>query len=202
MNIGFFLSAESASVPPDAPVSEVKQRLAKEKYLVVKDGDRYVGILSQADALRSEGTTVAECATEKPFVTKDRDVGEVLHLMLEHDYAALPIVDERGAYLGAISFDDIADILCGIVTAKFDINFTNVVGDDDLESAKQSFIAQMHHHIKNPIQVIYSALRLLQQDNRTNGQEILIHAIENNLRRIDLLMNDLSKQYLSAAQPR
>ncbi len=196
MNVGFFLSSEPAPVAPDTPISAIRQRIAGEKYLVVKDSGGYVGLLTQADVLRSDGETVTECLTEKPFVPMRREVGEVLNLLIERGIAAVPVADDEGKYVGTISFDDIVNILCGIVNARIDISFTNIVGSADVEQAKQSFIAQMQHNIKNPLQVIYSALRLLENDAKTQEHTLLIHAIENNLRRIDLLMNDLTKQYL------
>lgn len=195
MNIGFFVSAETAAVSPCDEIARIKNLLLEKKYLVVKERGNYVGILTQSDVLRRDGRTVNDCLTEKPFIPADQDVGEVLNLMLEHDYGALPIVNDRGDFIGSISFDDIVNIVCGIVSAKIDITVTNVIGDDRLESAKEAFLAEIHHQFKNPIQGIYSALNFLHRDNGKTDQEILIHSIESNVRRIDTLLNDLTRRY-------
>ncbi|MFA6504462.1 MAG: CBS domain-containing protein [Treponemataceae bacterium] len=195
MNIGFFLTNGMTSVSPTEEIAQIKDALIDQKYLVVKENGLYVGILTQSDVLRKDGTIIADCLTEKPLVPADLDVGEVLNLMLEHDYGALPIVNAKGEFIGCISFDDIVNILCGIVSAKIDITFNNIVGDHDLETAKHAFLAEINHQIKNPIQGIYSALNFLHKETGKTDQEILIHSIESNVRRIDILVNDLTKHY-------
>jgi len=83
-----------------------------EVYVVDKAG-RLVGAVSPADLLQAvPGTLVKEIAERDPVsvpVTLDQE--KIAERVVEHDLAAVPVVDEKGVLLGQVLHDDVADVI-------------------------------------------------------------------------------------------
>ena len=106
-------------VRPDDTVFSALQLLAKYEVgaLVVMDGGRLVGIVSERDYTRkvalqgrsSKDTSVSEIMTGQVFtVTPGTGTRECMSLMSERKFRHLPVV-EGGTVLGMISIRDIMD---------------------------------------------------------------------------------------------
>lgn len=106
-------------VRPDDTVFSALQLLAKHEIgaLVVMDGARLVGIVSERDYTRkvalqgrnSKDTPVSEIMSPEVFtVTPATGTGECMALMSERKFRHLPVVD-GGTVLGMISIRDIMD---------------------------------------------------------------------------------------------
>jgi CBS domain-containing protein len=83
--------------------------------LVVVDGVRLVGILSERDVIRRvlaerrdlETTPVGEvCTTDVKTVSTDSDIGECARLIKEHGFRHVPVVSASGAPMAIISSRD------------------------------------------------------------------------------------------------
>jgi CBS domain-containing protein len=105
------------SVAPDATVYEAIELLAEKGIgaLVVLDGDRLVGIVSERDYARklilkgreSQTTAVRDIMTSTVYtVTTDKTTVECMSLMTEQRIRHLPVVDDDRV-IGVISIGDV-----------------------------------------------------------------------------------------------
>jgi len=113
------------TVPPKASVYEAIALMAAKEIgaLVVKDGARVVGILSERDYARevilknksSKTTSVDEIMTEKViYVSPERRIEECMALMTKYRVRHLPVMDEN-SLVGMIS---IGDVLKEVIAGK------------------------------------------------------------------------------------
>ena len=104
------------SVAPTATVYEALEIMAANNIgaLVVLDGDRLVGIMSERDYARkvilfdrgSRETTVAEIMTPDPVtVPRSTTVTECMELMTNNRFRHLPVVDD--GLVGVVSIGDV-----------------------------------------------------------------------------------------------
>ena len=114
------LAAKSQAIHAAKPADSVYSALesmAKHGigFLVVLDGSRLAGVLSERDYARkvvvknrsSKDTTVAQIMTEKVVtVTPDQTVPQCMALMNTHGFRHLPVV-ERGVVIGVLSIRDL-----------------------------------------------------------------------------------------------
>ena len=110
-------TGEIYSVPPDASVFDAVSLLAEKNVgaLLVMDGDKLVGLLSERDytrkvmlrGKRSRETTVAEImSTDLKVVTPREAVQDCLRLMTDKRVRHLPVLDGEKV-VGVISIGDL-----------------------------------------------------------------------------------------------
>jgi len=105
------------SIPPDATVLDAVKRMAEESVgaLLVMDGDRVVGIISERDYARkvilkgraSDDTPVRDIMSpDVATTTSEANVRDCMNLMTERRIRHLPVVD-GGRVTGVISIGDL-----------------------------------------------------------------------------------------------
>lgn len=108
-------------VPAIAPWASIREAAEILEHfdvgaLVVIDGSRIVGLLSERDVLRKvvgqgrspEGAKVAEAMTEDPVTVREDDpLAEAIARMEAGHFRHLPVVDGTGACTGMLSVRDI-----------------------------------------------------------------------------------------------
>jgi magnesium transporter len=116
------MQTEVVKVPSDAPVEAAidavrdadPERMGEihEVYVVDRDG-RLVGSVSPADLLHAEPETpVRDIVEPNPVVVPvTMDQEKLAETVVEHDLAAVPVVDERGVLVGQVLHDDVANVL-------------------------------------------------------------------------------------------
>ena len=111
------------TVEPDASVYRALELMAEHRVgaLVVLEGDRPVGIISERDYARkvilldrgSRKTTVAEIMTsDLKTVTRDQTTNDCMELMTKKRIRHLPVVEE-GRLIGIISIGDVVRAVIG-----------------------------------------------------------------------------------------
>lgn len=108
--------SEVHSISPTDTLDRVVDRLVGNNCgaLVVMEGERMVGIISERDVLRAcaelksplEAVVGDRMTTDIVTATPDNDVEHVMGLMTNHRIRHLPVVDE-GRLVGVISIGDI-----------------------------------------------------------------------------------------------
>ncbi|WOO40708.1 magnesium transporter [Rubellicoccus peritrichatus] len=119
---GGIMTPEVAKVFTDMTVTEAVgmiQKLDEELehiyYIYVVDhDDQLLGIVSMRDLVMAKGSDVIGdiMTTElRGIIPVDMDQEEVAHEMAEHNFHALPVVDENKRLIGIVTDDDIIDII-------------------------------------------------------------------------------------------
>jgi CBS domain-containing protein len=114
------------SLPPDATVYSAIELMADKGVgaLLIIDGDRLVGIISERDYARkiilqgksSSDTFVREIMTLSPITIRCEDnVDEAMRRMTENRIRHLPVIDSEGRVAGMLS---IGDLVKWIVTSQ------------------------------------------------------------------------------------
>lgn len=108
-------------IRPEQTVAEAIQQMREASVgcLLVCEGDRLVGILTERDLLRrvfAAGkpltTTVAACMTPAPVVVRRKEtIGAAARRMEEGGYRHLPVIDEAGRPVGLLSVKRIVHYL-------------------------------------------------------------------------------------------
>jgi acetoin utilization protein AcuB len=126
MRVRALMTGATIAVPPDTPVLDARQLMAKERirHLLVTDGGELVGIVTDRDIrlnMPSPATslsvwelnhlltklTVDEVMTRSVMtVGPDREASDAARLMLDHKIGALPVVD-GGALIGIVTETDL-----------------------------------------------------------------------------------------------
>jgi len=106
------------SVPPDASVGDAARLLAQHKIgaVLVMNGDRVAGILSERDIVRGLAEAVDVCITAKVrdlmtaevFVCHEDDTVErLMEIMTAKRIRHLPVVDANGDVAGIVTIGDV-----------------------------------------------------------------------------------------------
>jgi len=119
------------TLPAAMPLAEAREVLhARELYQapVVDEGGRLIGLLGLADLLRAAwapgsapepleaGLAVADaCRHPVDALREDAPFEIIVRLMLDKDYAALPVVDDEGKVIGMVGMRDLLRGLLGMV---------------------------------------------------------------------------------------
>lgn len=114
--VELFVSDDLISIEPDATLHQIAQRLASEGVgaLVVTEGDRVIGIISERDVVRAvaagkdlNSTTAGDLGTRRVVTcTPDTTVQAAASLMMEH-YVRHLLVEDRNGPLGMVSARDL-----------------------------------------------------------------------------------------------
>jgi predicted transcriptional regulator len=184
-------------VKPFAGIDSVENDLIEHKYLVIKDGEKFVGLLTPSDVVRNFHYLAVDCYTKKPAICEDESIDAVVAKMLECKQAVLPVFSKEKEYIGSVMYETILKEICTLMRSNVEISVTNIIGNNDIETVKQNFLAEMFHNTKNPIQVIYSSINILKDNTSKKEQEILINSILTSTKQIDILINKLFQAYFN-----
>ncbi len=118
---GGHMTPEFISIPPEATVASalrlIRAQAAEAEtvyYTYVTDrGGRLVGIVSLRTLVLSEPhQRISEIMRRQVIhIPASTDQEQAARLLMEHDFLALPVVDDNGRLLGLITADDMADVI-------------------------------------------------------------------------------------------
>jgi len=108
---------EIFSMPPTATVQQVAEELTRRRVgaVVILDGDRLVGILSERDIVRSiarrgekalEMSAASVMTAEVETCRLDDPIDDVMHRMTGSRFRHMPVVEE-GRLVGLVSIGDV-----------------------------------------------------------------------------------------------
>jgi CBS domain-containing protein len=114
------MRTEVVTSVPSMPVEEVTALLSFHHFtgLPVMDGDRLVGVVSEADVIGKDGSTVGEIMTrEVVAVADDTPAEEVARILTDRGIRRVPVVRD-GRLVGIVSRSDIIHWLAGADTGR------------------------------------------------------------------------------------
>ena len=91
------MSSRLLTVAPNSTLAEVRETMADKKlrHMLVCDGDRLLGIISDRDLARKSGRTAADVMTESPMsVPPDTLLSPAVTLMMRKRISCLPVVED------------------------------------------------------------------------------------------------------------
>lgn len=197
MQVKYCLSNIKECVDPFAGVESVESRLIELGYLVVKDRDRFMGILTPEDVLSCGHVLVVDCLREKPRLAADDGIEKAVSLMNAENLRALPVFAPDGAYLGIVTYPRLLNEMSLLERPSSTVNVLNLVGAHDIEQVKNAFINELYHNTKNPIQVIYSAVNLIENTKENKERKLLLDSVLRSVKHIDDVINQLFSAYFS-----
>jgi two-component system cell cycle sensor histidine kinase/response regulator CckA len=95
---------------PYAGIESIEKRLRDNSFLVVLDGDSFLGILTPSDIIKSPHQLVIDCVHDRPRVDHDQDIESVLMVMKETRNSVLPVF-KGDEFIGVVSQTAITDYL-------------------------------------------------------------------------------------------
>jgi predicted transcriptional regulator len=191
MKIRDLVNKHEKIVNPFSSINSIEEDLIRESYLVIKEDERFVGILTMADVLASGHNLVIDCYSEKPLVNSDEDAENVMNQMLLKKFSVVPVVDIENKYIGCAHVNTILSQIWEITKQQVSINWIDVTDPSQTETGKRVFSSELFHNTKNPIQVILSAADMLLSDASTFQSKMLLKSIESNARLLDALITKL-----------
>ncbi len=138
------MQTEVIAVPPEWDVGKAIDYMRETAELpehfyelyVVDDAQRFLGAVSLDRLLRSKRPVPISdlMDAERRLVHADQDQEEVARLFQRYDLVAAPVVDANECLVGAITFDDIADVI--VEEAEEDIKaLGGVIRDEELSDS-------------------------------------------------------------------
>jgi len=115
MTVGEIMSGDVLAVDPSTGLREAASRMHERRVgaVVVLDGSRLVGILTERDVLRAVATDrvdgpVSDAMTRDPdTVEAAEQAGQAAAVMIHGGFRHLPVVDEDDSVVGMISIRDL-----------------------------------------------------------------------------------------------
>jgi magnesium transporter len=137
---GGVMTPDVITVTYDSTAEQVIERLRTASldhewvnYVYVTDGDgRLWGVVTLRDLLLAEPTATVNTFAEHDLMTAhpDDDQEQVAEVISKYDLLALPVVDEAGELLGAVTIDDVVDVLRQEHTEDFE-KFMAITGSHE-----------------------------------------------------------------------
>lgn len=192
MRVGDFISRTFEPITSEVRLSEALVRLSTEGFLPVVSGGRFVGILTQSDALCGEGDLVGDRLRPVPHYHCDDKLSDVVEVLLSTGFPALPVFDPEETFLGVVTLKIVFRMVTDMAPSLIKVTILNVQGSDDFEAVKSTFLSNLFHHTKNPIQKILSTVSMLKEDHSERERQFFCSVIETNAKQLDLTINCLA----------
>ena len=195
MDIVSIIECNECIYEPYTSIQKLENDLFEYGYVVLKERETFYGILTIRDLAQNYHQLAIDCITPKPPLSIKNSLEEVVHLFLESKQMVLPVFDGP-SYRGSILFRKLLREILYIQRGIVNVEVKNVIGNTSFENAKYSFISQMLHHTKNPIQTIISATHLIEEDTSRKDISIFLNAIRTSAEEINILFDKLLAHYL------
>jgi magnesium transporter len=119
-SVGRIMTPDYVRIRPDWTVAHALEHIRRfgrdaetvNVVYVIDEQGRLVDDLRLRQLIFADPSTKVEDLMNRSFVTlrADQDRGEAVTLMSRYDRTALPVVDSRGALIGIVTHDDVADV--------------------------------------------------------------------------------------------
>jgi predicted transcriptional regulator len=195
MTIKHLIIRDKESIAPFVSIESIEEKLLEKGHLVVKNNAEFLGILTFPDIVKQSHNLVIDCLVPKKRVMEQDDLQHVYDLMKQEKQHVLPVFDKSERFVGCVAYADVLRESCSLIAAPVEVRVENVIGDDKTEVMKHDFIKELYHNTKNPIQVIYSAIDMIDTSDTLRDKKLMLQNIRKNTKKIDDIINGLYLKY-------
>jgi len=195
MKIRELVNQNEKIIQPFTSIASIENDLINNFYLVIKDGLKFIGLLTPSDVVASGHNLVVDCYSEKQPVNENEEAENVMNIMLKKGLLVAPVFDNCNNYLGSVQINTMLQKVWDITKQNVSINWINVVDSRDTDNIKQEFSSELFHNTRNPVQVILSAVDMIRSDPDNFERKMLLCSIESNARLLDTLITKLYMFY-------
>lgn len=110
MKIGELASTSYLTVSPHESVASVEERLVREKFVVIEDEGRYVGLLTLCDRIKRPHVLAVDCLCERVALDAEEPLERAIEVMEEASAHFLPVL-EGGRFVGVASYKALVEHL-------------------------------------------------------------------------------------------
>jgi len=190
------LLTEYPVVSPYLPSEEAAEMFKKQQYLVVREEDNYLGLLTPKDLSFNRKVLIGDSIKTKPSVGSMESVPKAVTKLLDSGFNALPCIDES-CFTGVFTEERAFSWMCGKMhNEEIKVNFTNLIGEERAEEQKARFLSELSHQTRNPIQILYSGMDLLSETALTIEQQDILKMMLTSTAKMETLMSELFAEYL------
>jgi predicted transcriptional regulator len=189
------LQCDEVVIHPFTSISSIEDTLIEKTYVVVMDGGDFYGLLTPSDVMVMGHQLAIDCVTQKARVADDDQIEEVFNKMNRDRQYVLPVFTKNGKYLGSTTYKRIIEEIGLLKKQPAEVKITNMIGIKDIETVKQSFIHELYHNTRNPLQVIHSCLNLYKNASNSLEKDNLLESIAESTNQIDDTISELFLSY-------
>jgi CBS domain-containing protein len=191
MKIAELVNKNEIVIHPFVSVASIENELIHNAYLVIKNENSFIGLLTPSDVLVNGHNLVIDCYTKKPLINGNMDAESVMNMMFQEGLLVLPVVDDDNKYIGSVQVNTMIKEIWDIAKPNININWINVVDNGEGDKSKRDFSVELFHHTRNPVQVILSAVDMLRSAPGEFETKVLLSSIESSARLLDSLITKL-----------
>jgi len=195
MDAKMCLQHDEAIVGPFDSISSFLPTLISKTYVVVEDIEKVHGLLTPADVLAEGHQLAIDCIRPIPVIHEFDSIETALIILNNEKRYVLPVYDKKEKYIGSITYKRIIEEVGLIKRQPVEVKVTNIIGTYDIETAKQSFLHELYHNTKNPLQVIYSSVNLCKAADNSMEKENLLSSISESTKQIEDTISSLFYSY-------
>lgn len=116
---GGLMTTRVLTVSPDIPVGKVLEELVSGKYeigdeaYIVDTENRLIGLISLSRLVKEDPQKPVGRIMRKDFIVVEAstDQREVAEILMRYDLTKIPVIDEKGRFLGVVTVDDVIDVI-------------------------------------------------------------------------------------------
>lgn len=195
MEIREFVSVHECIVEPYASIDSIESRLLSFGYVVVMEGDRFLGLVSARDIVEKGHNLAIDCIVPRPSLAPDEKIDAVVRRMLDSGESIFPVQNGQGRYIGSVELARILIRLWEIAHLDIQIQWHDSPGSREVEAQKELFSMELFHNTRNPIQAILSASEMLGNTSEEMEKQALLNAIKSNALALNTLITRLFEEY-------
>jgi len=181
---------------PYDSIAKIENELIKYGYVaVIDEEENFLGLLTPEDIIRKQHNLVIDCLTDFSKIGEEEDLSTALELMHRKNLKFVPVISDKDRLAGIIDGTRIFEVFNKMQNGNNTLVFHNIIGSKDIEESKHSFIHQMFHNVKNPLQVILSSAYLLADIKEKKERDMLVNCIKSNIDKVDQLLDKLYSEY-------
>lgn len=160
MSIERFLVKTYHQANPWQGIADVRALVLSGKPVVVKEAERYIGILDVHDLAGRPHRLIADVVSAKPAVPLTASMPEALNLMMQNNHEHLPVMQD-GEFKGVIGRTALIKEYMDVVTPAANEQ-DRIIELEKILSIKDKFLLILGHDIRNLFSQVLGSLELLQ----------------------------------------